>query len=489
MSCWCAERDGGELTTSSPSSYFRRLQPWTALLSVTLDRNPLDVRQRSPLLFHAILLVTVYYRPRTPDNLALYRAISSILDSLLAPQILCPQPDQLSSDFIRALQLLLLYKPVQTSMFNARGVSDPSTIEHASKMNVRASWLLRLLISRVSAFIGLPSITTAYARAFALSSGPVPHPIPEQIIAEQRMYFACVFHESHGALQSGKPANFIPQEALKTTRLFATQRQQVCDVRLAASVELAATAATVLSRRQEGDLIDAEDLRRFDEEMESWREYWGPVLAGVADEDELVWTAGYPYAAFIRVVVNGFAFTRWKAQQKSCAAQGLPAPNHGGVLEAERDSIEKAVQAAEGILLAVSVEGKTTSRERGIEPSWKGVRSMLTLDREMANSLRWATDSLACVVSPASTVCCGAGADPKLSLLLRRSQCFSCMSFSSIRCFPSLTILPHQTPSSSSPRSPTPVSSPRPSPSSRPEPQQFPSPPSQPTRSSAASSN
>ena len=131
------------------------------MLSTSLDRDPRLVRDRSPLLFHAILLLTLYYRERTPVNLQLYRAVSTILDSILAPQILCPQPDQLSFDFVRAVQLLILYKPVQYSALNARGVSDASQIESASKMNVRASWVLRLLVSRVSAFVGLPSIANA----------------------------------------------------------------------------------------------------------------------------------------------------------------------------------------------------------------------------------------------------------------------------------------------------------------------------------------
>jgi len=140
--------------------YFDQIQPWTCLLSTTLDRQPLVVRERSPLLFHAILLITVYYRPRTPDNLLLYRNISSILDAILAPQILSPQPDTLSFDFVRAIHLLLLYKPVQYNALSAKGIANPVLLESASKMNVRASWLLRLLVSRVSAFIGLPSIAT-----------------------------------------------------------------------------------------------------------------------------------------------------------------------------------------------------------------------------------------------------------------------------------------------------------------------------------------
>lgn len=145
---------------SLPRSYFDHLQPWTCLLSSTLDRHPLVVRERSPLLFHAILLLALYYRPRSPGNVILYRAVSSILDSILAPQILCPQPDQLSLDFVRALDLLVMYKPLQWAALNARGVSDPAQIESSSKMNVRASWILRLLVSRVSHFVGLPNVAT-----------------------------------------------------------------------------------------------------------------------------------------------------------------------------------------------------------------------------------------------------------------------------------------------------------------------------------------
>ncbi|KAK4050151.1 hypothetical protein OIV83_003722 [Microbotryomycetes sp. JL201] len=372
--------------------YFKNLQPWTMMLSSTLDNRALQVRERSPLLFHVVLLLTVYYRPRTPENVNLYRIISSVVDAILAPQILCPQPDSLSPDFVRAIHLLLLYKPVQMTMFNARGLQDVSTIEHLSKMNVRASWILRLLTSRVSAFIGLPSAVTAFARAFANQHVA---PIPDQIVAEQRLYFACIFHESHGALQSGKPSNFVPHEALKTTRLFAKLKKQPEDVRLAASVELAAVAASVLSRKQDNDLIDREDLQRFDLEMQEWSHFWLPVLAAERDSDPLAWTTTHPYAAFIRVVINGFAFTRWKTQKKDMLAQGL-APLT--LSDDERLSISMAIQAAESILLAISLEGKVFDRERGIVTSWDHVGPTLTADPTRVDRLRWSTDSISCVV-------------------------------------------------------------------------------------------
>ncbi|KDE02979.1 hypothetical protein MVLG_06513 [Microbotryum lychnidis-dioicae p1A1 Lamole] len=372
--------------------YFVHLHPWVLSLSSTLDRNPLTVRNRSPLLFHSILLISIYYRERTTENLALYQAISAIIDSILAPNILCPQPDQLSSDFIRSIHLLTLYKPLPIATFHARGIKDLTAIEHASKMNVRASWLLRLIASRVAMFIGLPSITTTFARAFANQHEA---PIPQSIINEQRLYFGCVFHEAHGALQSGKPSNFVPQDALKSTRLFASLKNQPEDVRLAASVELAATAASVLATRKEGDYFDREDLHRFEDEMSQWTEYWQPILAANEQRDRLAWTAAIPYQAFIRVVVHGYSFARWKARRTELQASLQPAPL---LTEHEHESLAAAVEASAAILLAVSVEGKRNVPGKGIETSWENVKGSLTVDPNVADKVRWASDSLTCVL-------------------------------------------------------------------------------------------
>ena len=342
------------------------MQPWSALLSTTLDRHPLVVRERSPLLFHAILLLTLYYRPRTPANMILYRAVSSILDSILAPQILCPQPDELSFDFLRAVHLLLLYKPVQYSALNARGISDATQIESASKINVRSSWMLRLLVSRVAAFIGLPSVADAFAHAFANQHVA---PIPEDLIAQQRLCLGLVFHESHGALQSGKTANSHPQDACRTTRLFAQLRRQTSDVRLAASVELVAHAATALNARSDsgGTVLDAEDLARFDDELDAWREYWAPLFAsqdahdGTAAADPVAWSLWVPYAAFARLTLRGAAFNKWKADRKAraAAAQG----GHATLEEEERESIAVAADVAQEMMLAVDRDDGERVRE------------------------------------------------------------------------------------------------------------------------------
>ncbi|GAA5969911.1 hypothetical protein JCM11641_008082 [Rhodosporidiobolus odoratus] len=393
--------------------YFEHLQPWTCLLSTTLDRHPLVVRERSPLLFHAILLMVLYYRPRIPANIILYRAVSSILDSILAPQILCPQPDQLSYDFVRAIHLVLMYKPLQWAALNAQGVSDPAQIESSSKMNVRASWILRLLVSRVSAFIGLPSIATIFAQHFA---SPRQTPIPDSIVSQTRLFLACVFHDSHGALQSGKAANFIPSDACKVTRLFATLKRQSSDVRLAASVELVALASQALLARKEDGVLEEEDLRRFDEEMESWSEYWAPLMAVQATpgaeggQDTQTWSVFYPYASFLRLTVRGYAFNKWRAERKERAAQRAQAGGFsvGGATQLglgaeERESIAGAVKVAEEQMLAVSEGGTALRSGRGRseedENVWNaaGVGS-LSPDLEVVRTLKWASDSLTCVM-------------------------------------------------------------------------------------------
>lgn len=77
--------------------YYERIHPWMATLSQTTYRDVNSLRER-PLLFHSMLLLTLYYRPRTPSNIMLYRTVSGIVDTILCPIILCAQPDQLNSD-------------------------------------------------------------------------------------------------------------------------------------------------------------------------------------------------------------------------------------------------------------------------------------------------------------------------------------------------------------------------------------------------------
>lgn len=173
-------------------------------------------------------------------------------------------------------------------------------------------------------------------------------------------------------------------------------------MRLAASVELAATAAQVLSTRKEGDKVEPEDLARFDQEMDQWTAYWIPVLKAQST-DELNYSTQYPYAAFVQVVINGYAFSRWKTERKELAkahaALMSPVLSPPLLTAPDRESIARAVLAAEGIILALTVEGRAELAARGRQMTWSGVGSVLTLDDEVIGHLRWSSDSLTCVVS------------------------------------------------------------------------------------------
>lgn len=286
-------------------------------------------------------------------------------------------------------------------------------------MNVRASWLLRTICIRVSSYIALPASTTKFAQAFSARDFL---PIPEDVIQDQRLYFSSIWHSLHGGLQSGTRVDFIPQEALKTSRLFAELRNQPTDLRLSASVELAAVAAGLLSTRKENDLVDERDLSKFNIEMESWEEYWIPLLlkggdgGGGREKDELAYTTQFPYASFVKVVINGLSFTRWKAEKKDFVNKLSSAGGEGGQLtlptlgESDYDSIRRAVIAAEGMMLALTIEGRESLRYSGvISKAWDIEGGDLTLDEVVVNRLRWSSDSLTCVVSlffyPDNTKC------------------------------------------------------------------------------------
>ncbi|GAA6049863.1 hypothetical protein JCM3770_004220 [Rhodotorula araucariae] len=373
--------------------YFTNLQPWSALLSTTLDRQPLDVRARSPLLFHVVLLVTLYYQPRTRANLARYCAVSSLVDALLSPQILCPQPSDLSHDFVRAVHLVLMYKPVQYARLEACGVTEASAVESASKMNVCASWMLRLLVSRVSSFIGLPSIADTFTRAVANQHFT---PVPDALVSQQRLYLDCVFRELQGALQSGKSANFTPQAATRTTRLFAQLARQPSDVRLAASVELVAHAAEALA----AGVPSSATLRTFDATLAAWSAYWRPRLAPhAAPDDPVRWSVFYPYAGFTRLVVRGSVLPAWRARREDAVRAVGPRASLPLLTSDEYEGIAETVAVIEEMVLAVTAEGRALrDGEAGPDAPLPGGPARLAIDPSVAELLKWATDSVTCVM-------------------------------------------------------------------------------------------
>lgn len=107
------------------------------------DRVPLLVQARSPFLFHCILLVTNYYNTSTSDRAReVYRGLTEIVNTLLAWQILAPDPAQTTTDLVRGMVLLLYYKPVQHNALQARGITEPGRVVHLSKVNALSSMML-----------------------------------------------------------------------------------------------------------------------------------------------------------------------------------------------------------------------------------------------------------------------------------------------------------------------------------------------------------
>lgn len=127
------------------------------------DRVPLLVHSRSPFLFHAILLVTNFYNTSTSDRAKeVYRGLTDILNTLLAWQILAPDPLHVNADLVRGLILLMYYKPVQHSAMQMRRVTELGRVVHLSKVNALSSMMLhgecrpRLLYTRDNSSSSFP---------------------------------------------------------------------------------------------------------------------------------------------------------------------------------------------------------------------------------------------------------------------------------------------------------------------------------------------
>ena len=74
------------------------------MLSLDADCDAAAVRSRSTLLFHTILLLSTSYSVPFPSQL--HVTLTNFVNTILAPQILSPQPHELNTDFLRAIDLL-----------------------------------------------------------------------------------------------------------------------------------------------------------------------------------------------------------------------------------------------------------------------------------------------------------------------------------------------------------------------------------------------
>lgn len=144
----------------------------------------MSVRARSPLLFHTILVLSTSYSSPFPSQL--HTTLVIFVNNILAPQILNAQPHELNTDFLRAIDLLNLFKITQFSTRRAEG-KDIAESVRASKVNGLASWMLQGILARTAERLDLQNVLSKFSRAYSASASGAK--IPKDIIADLRLYY------------------------------------------------------------------------------------------------------------------------------------------------------------------------------------------------------------------------------------------------------------------------------------------------------------
>lgn len=213
-------------------------------------------------------------KPERSDEI--YRELLDIVNLLFAWQFFAPEGRYTNSDLVRAIAILMLYKPVQYTALLERGMTDRSKITHLSKVNVLSSMMLQGMVHRTADLVGVSNAPSVFLRAVEKASPN--EPIPAKVLADLRLHFFLIFTDIHGSLHSGRSTASDSTNALRTTRLFANIRAQVTDPRRAAIVELYAIA-----RAPQG--VNAveyrlRDLDRINQRLEAWSAEWAPMMKG-----------------------------------------------------------------------------------------------------------------------------------------------------------------------------------------------------------------
>lgn len=165
--------------------FHARIAPWVTFFSFQDDTDAMIVRSRSSLLFHTILLLATAYTTPFPSDL--HTTFSTYLNNIIAPILISPQPAELNTDFLRAVDLLNLWKPVQISARRAEGQGDGEAMLKA-KLNGTASWMMQGTLARTAEYINLASVATKFLTAHAASVQNPDTPIPKQIVYDLRIY-------------------------------------------------------------------------------------------------------------------------------------------------------------------------------------------------------------------------------------------------------------------------------------------------------------
>ena len=100
---------------------------------------------------------------------------------------------------MRALTLLILWKPVQHAALCAAGITDPDAQEMAAKVNAFSGSILGGVMIRTALAISLPSIISTFSKSFSPTIAIAP-----QVVSDLRLWLWLCVVDSHGALTTGR---------------------------------------------------------------------------------------------------------------------------------------------------------------------------------------------------------------------------------------------------------------------------------------------
>lgn len=204
-----------------------------------------------------------------------YSGLCEIVNTLLAWHILAPDAKKTNADFVRALIILLFYKPVQHAAMAARGVTDSGRASHMSKVNALSSVMLQSIVHKMADHIGINHAPKVFVTA--VSNASATNPVSTKVLSDLRLHYWLCMADIHGSLHSGRMTATDPSDAVKSARIFAGLRSQPCDPRRAATVELYALARAPNGVNAVAHRLD--ELDRINDDLERWSTYWAPILS------------------------------------------------------------------------------------------------------------------------------------------------------------------------------------------------------------------
>jgi hypothetical protein len=211
------------------------------------------------------------------------------------------------TDLVRALNLLMLFKPVQFATLYASGITDPSQAEQVSKLNGSSSATLYSLTIRVAFSTTLHAAPGNFTKIYSPGTAP-----PPAILSDLRLWLWLGIVDVHGGLTAGRALSLDMSESLRVTRMFAALNAQPGDTRLAATVELYGVARAAISTawfKAGGTIpVPTYELKRCNREIDDWEAYWRPELVKAAKEgDNFAMSVLNTFANTVRIILNA----RW----------------------------------------------------------------------------------------------------------------------------------------------------------------------------------